>query len=56
MLRNVSGVPLEPATEDTLNFIAGEMKIGGRTSTQIVLREGLETTAYLPVRTIYEES
>ncbi|TIL72292.1 MAG: hypothetical protein E5Y65_25970 [Mesorhizobium sp.] len=39
MLRNVSGVPLEPATADTL-----------------VLREWLETNAYLPVRTIDEES
>lgn len=38
MLRNVSGVPLEPATADTL-----------------VLREWLETNAYLPVRTIDEE-
>lgn len=28
MLRNVSGVPLEPATEDALNSIAAEMKIG----------------------------
>jgi hypothetical protein len=28
MLRNVAGVALEPATEDALNSIAAEMKIG----------------------------
>lgn len=27
MLRNVAGLPLEPATEDALNSIAAEMKI-----------------------------
>jgi hypothetical protein len=55
MLRNVSGVPVEPATEDALNFIAAEMKIGRSDLIQIVLREWLETNAYLPVRTIDEE-
>ena len=56
MLRNVSGVPLEPATEDALNSIAAEMKIGRSELIQIVLREWLETNAYLPVLTIDEES
>jgi hypothetical protein len=56
MLRNVSGVPLEPAAEDALNSIAAEMKIGRSDLIQIVLREWLETNAYLPVRTIDEES
>ncbi|TIP74838.1 MAG: hypothetical protein E5X53_12415 [Mesorhizobium sp.] len=57
MLRNVSGVPLEPATEDALNSIAAEMKIGRSDLIQIVLREWLETNAYLPVvPTIDEES
>ncbi|TIN38848.1 MAG: hypothetical protein E5Y10_25035 [Mesorhizobium sp.] len=56
MLRNVSGVPLEPATEDALTSIAAEMKIGRSDLIQIVLREWLETNAYLPVRTIDEES
>jgi hypothetical protein len=50
------GVPLEPATEDALNSIAAEMKIGRADLIQIVLREWLETNAYLPVRTIDEES
>ncbi|TIX95855.1 MAG: hypothetical protein E5V24_03650 [Mesorhizobium sp.] len=54
MLRNVSGVPLEPSTEDALNSIAAEMKIGRSDLIQIVLREWLN--AYLPVRTIVEES
>ncbi|WP_425294092.1 hypothetical protein [Mesorhizobium delmotii] len=56
MLRNVSGVPLEPSTEDALNSIAAEMKIGRSDLIQIVLREWLKTNAYLPVRTIDEES
>ena len=56
MLRNVSGVPLEPATADTLNSIAAEMGIGRSDLIQIVLREWLETNAYLPVRVIDEES
>ncbi|MER8979230.1 hypothetical protein [Mesorhizobium sp. M0870] len=56
MLRNAAGVPLEPATEDALNSIAAEMKIGRSDLIQIVLREWLETNAYLPVRMIDEES
>ncbi|TIO28877.1 hypothetical protein [Mesorhizobium sp.] len=56
ILRNVAGVPLEPATEDALNSIAAEMKIGRAYLIQIVLREWLETNAYLPVREIDEES
>ncbi|MBB6411889.1 hypothetical protein [Mesorhizobium sangaii] len=56
VLRNVAGVPLEPPAEDALNSIAAEMKIGRSDLIQIVLREWLETNAYLPVRMIYEES
>ena len=56
MLRNVSGVPLEPATEDALKSIAAEMGIGQSELIQIVLRQWLETNAYLPVRMIDEES
>ncbi|MCA0000982.1 MULTISPECIES: hypothetical protein [unclassified Mesorhizobium] len=56
MLRNVAGVPLEPATDDALNSIAAEMKIGRSDLIQIVLREWLETNAYLPVRQIDEDS
>ena len=52
----MAGVPLEPATEDALNSIAAEMKIGRSDILQIVLREWLETNAYLPVRVIDEES
>ncbi|MFC3321359.1 hypothetical protein [Mesorhizobium cantuariense] len=56
MLRNVAGLSLEPATEDALNSIAAEMKVSRSDLIQIVLREWLETNAYLPVRTIDEES
>jgi hypothetical protein len=49
-------VPLEPATEDALDSIAAEMGIGRSDLIQIVLREWLETNAYLPVRQIDEES
>ncbi len=56
MLRNVAGVPLEPATEDALNSIAAEMKIGRSDLIRIVLLEWLETNAYLPVRMVDEES
>ncbi|MBZ9699534.1 MULTISPECIES: ribbon-helix-helix protein, CopG family [unclassified Mesorhizobium] len=56
MLRNVAGVPLEPATYDTLNSIAADMKISRSDLIQIVLREWLETNAYLPVRQIDEDS
>ncbi|TIL56719.1 MAG: hypothetical protein E5Y79_28350 [Mesorhizobium sp.] len=55
MLRNVTGV-LEPETKDALYSIAPEMKISRSDLIQIVLREWLETNAYLPVRTIDEES
>jgi hypothetical protein len=41
----VSGVPLEPATEDALNSIAAEMKIGWSDLIGVVLREWLETNA-----------
>lgn len=56
MLRNVAGLPVEPATEDALNSIAAEMNIGRSDLIQIVLREWLETNACLPVRMIDEES
>ncbi|MER8852842.1 hypothetical protein NKH94_14720 [Mesorhizobium australicum] len=56
MLRNVAGVSLEPATEDALNAIATEMRVSRSDLIQIVLREWLETNAYLPVRAIDEES
>ena len=56
MLRNVAGVSLEPATDDALNSIAAEMKIGKSDLIRIVLREWLETNAYLPVRQIDEDS
>ncbi|MER8938756.1 hypothetical protein NKH82_04515 [Mesorhizobium sp. M0915] len=56
MLRNVGGVPLDPLVEDALNSIAAEMKIGRADLIQIVLREWLETNAYLPVWTIDENS
>ncbi|MER8576919.1 hypothetical protein NKG99_34630 [Mesorhizobium sp. M1409] len=56
MLRNVAGVPLEAATEDALKYIAAEMKIGPSDLIEIVLREWLETKAYLPVLMIDEES
>lgn len=56
MLRNVTGVPLEPATEDALNSIATEMNVGRSYLIQVILREWLETNAYLPVREIDEDS
>ncbi|WP_352624239.1 hypothetical protein [Mesorhizobium sp. M0578] len=56
MLKNVAGVPLEPATEDALNSIAAEMKVGRSYLIQVILREWLETNAYLPVREIDEDS
>ena len=56
MLRNLAGVPLDPATEDALNSIAAEMKVGRSDLIQIVLREWLERNAYLPVRQLDEGS
>ena len=44
------------ATEDALSSIADEMRIGRSDLIQIVLREWLGPNAYLPVRTIDEES
>ena len=46
----------EPQTEDALNSIAAEMKIGRSDLIARILREWLETNAYLPVRMIDEES
>lgn len=56
MLRNVAGVPLDPATEDALNSIAAEMNIGRSDLIWLVLREWLETNAYLPVLSMDEDS
>ena len=56
MLRNVAGVPLEPVIEDALDSIAAEMKIGRSDLIRIVLREWLETNAYLPVPLVDEDS
>ncbi|MGX9118899.1 hypothetical protein ACWTU6_19865 [Mesorhizobium sp. BHbsci] len=56
LLRNVAGVPLEPAIADALDSIASEIGIGRSDLVQIVLHEWLETNAYLPVRTIDEET
>ncbi|TPJ49587.1 hypothetical protein [Mesorhizobium sp. B2-6-4] len=56
MLRNIAGVNLEPATEDALTALATEMKISRSDLIQIVLREWLETNAYLPMRQIDEDS
>ncbi|MBZ9982544.1 MULTISPECIES: hypothetical protein [unclassified Mesorhizobium] len=56
MLRNVAGVPLEPATDDALNSTAAEMKIGRSDLIQIILREWLETNAYLPVHEIDDDT
>lgn len=56
MLRNVTGVPLEPATDDALKSIAAEMKIGRSDLIQVIVREWLETNAYLSVREIDEDS
>ncbi|MER8605870.1 hypothetical protein NKH48_19350 [Mesorhizobium sp. M1233] len=55
MLRNVKGVPLEPIVEDALDSIASEMKIGRSDLIQII-REWLETNAYLPARLIDGQS
>ena len=44
MLRNVAGVPLEPATEDALKSIAVGMKIGRSELIEIILREWLGIT------------
>ncbi|PTE08115.1 hypothetical protein [Mesorhizobium helmanticense] len=56
VLRNVSGISLEPATGDALNSIATEMKIARAELIQIVLREWLETNPYASVRTQDKES
>lgn len=56
VLRNVSGISLEPATGDALNSIAAEMKISRTELIQIVLREWLATNPYPSVRTQDKES
>ncbi|PWJ87994.1 hypothetical protein C8D77_11383 [Mesorhizobium loti] len=48
MLRNMAGVPLEPPTEDALNSIAAEMKMSRPDLIAAILRDWLETNAYLP--------
>lgn len=56
MLRNVKGVPLEPIVEDAVDSIASEMKIGRSEFIQIIVRQWLETNAYLPARLIDRQS
>lgn len=48
-LRNAYGVDLEPCTEDALASIANEMKIPITDLVARIVREWLETNAYLPV-------
>jgi hypothetical protein len=55
MLRNVAGVALERPIEDALNSIAAEMKMGRSDLIARILREWLETNAYMPVRHVDEE-
>ena len=54
MLRNVSGVPLEPATEDALWSARPHGPTSFRSLDRAARMAG--TNAYLPVRTIDEES
>jgi hypothetical protein len=45
-----------PTVEDGLNSVAAEMEIGQVDLIQIILRDWLETNAYLPVSQMDEES
>ncbi|WP_258594010.1 hypothetical protein [Mesorhizobium sp. AR07] len=56
MLRNVAGVLLEPPTDDALNSIAAEMRACRSDLIQIVLREWLETNAYLSIHEFDDDS
>lgn len=56
MIRNVDGVPLDASVEDALSSIAAEMEIDRSDLIARILREWLETNAYLPVRQLDEDS
>ncbi|GGA83045.1 hypothetical protein GCM10011491_08100 [Brucella endophytica] len=54
-LDNTSGVVFEPAVEDMLSHVTGELKLGRSEFIQQVVREWLERNAYLPVHTLDED-
>ena len=55
-LRNTSQVPLDPAWEDALCSIAAELKIGRNDLIRAIVKEWLETNAYLPVRILGDDT
>lgn len=54
-LRNVDGIDLEPRTEDALTSIASELAIPKGDLVARIVREWLETNAYLPVPYVLDE-
>lgn len=56
MLRNSAGVPLEPPIEDVLSSIATEIAVGRSDLIRMIIREWLETNAYLQIRMVDEDS
>ncbi|WP_027168848.1 CopG family transcriptional regulator [Mesorhizobium sp. WSM3224] len=56
IIRNSDGVSLEASVGDALDSLAGEMRMSRADLIRFVLREWLETNAYLPVPSIDEDS
>ena len=54
-LRNVGGVDLEPRTEDALATIASEMEIPKGDLVSRIVREWLETDAYLQIPHVLDD-
>ncbi|RWI90548.1 MAG: hypothetical protein EOR22_23690 [Mesorhizobium sp.] len=54
-LRNAEGVDLEPRTDDALTSLAAEMEIAKDDLVARIVREWLETNAYLPVAHALDE-
>lgn len=54
-MRNVDGVDLESRTEDALTSIATEMEIPKGDLIARIVREWLETNAYLPVPPVLDD-
>lgn len=55
LIRNAAPIGLEAETEDALLFIAGELGMTRNDMIRHIVKEWLETNAYLPVRELDED-
>lgn len=55
-LRNTQQVPLDPEWEDALRSVADEMGLTRNDLIRVIVKDWLETNAYLPVHMLDEDT